>query len=38
MTLAVNSETPGMPDMAVSVRQLFGIDTDLEAPGLLEGG
>ena len=22
----------GMPDMKVSVRQLFGIDTDLEAP------
>ncbi len=32
MTLAVKSEAPGLPDMAVSVRQLFGIDTDLEAP------
>ncbi len=32
MTLAVNGETPGMPDMSVSVRQLFNIDSDLECP------
>lgn len=32
MTLATNGETPGLPDMTVSVRQLFGIDTDLEVP------
>ena len=25
-------ERPGLPDMHVSVRQVFGIDTDLEAP------
>jgi cobaltochelatase CobS len=32
MTLAANSETPGMPDMTVSVRQVFGIDSDMECP------
>jgi cobaltochelatase CobS len=32
MTLAVNGETPGLPDMSVSVRQVFGIDTDMEVP------
>ena len=32
MTLATNGETPGMPDMSVSVRQLFNIDTDMECP------
>jgi cobaltochelatase CobS len=32
MDLATDGEKPGMPDMSVSVRQLFGIDTDLEAP------
>jgi len=26
------AEVPGLPDMQVSVRQLFGIDTDLEVP------
>jgi cobaltochelatase CobS len=31
MTTAVE-ERPGLPDMKVSVRQLFGIDTDLEVP------
>ncbi len=29
---AANSEMPGMPDMKVSVRQLFGIDSDIEVP------
>ncbi|MFQ5626755.1 MAG: AAA family ATPase, partial [Methyloligellaceae bacterium] len=32
MTLATNGDAAGMPDMSVSVRQLFGIDTDLEVP------
>jgi len=32
MTLATNGDATGMPDMSVSVRQLFGIDTDLEVP------
>ena len=31
MTTAVE-ERPGLPDMKVSVRQLFGIDSDLEVP------
>ena len=25
-------ETPGLPDMKVSVRQLFGIESDMEVP------
>ncbi len=29
---ATHSEVNGLPDMKVSVRQLFGIDTDLEVP------
>ncbi len=29
---ATTTEVPGLPDMKVSVRQLFGIDTDFEAP------
>ncbi|WP_088343575.1 MULTISPECIES: cobaltochelatase subunit CobS [Rhodomicrobium] len=29
---AISSEVIGLPDMKVSVRQLFGIDTDLEVP------
>jgi cobaltochelatase CobS len=30
--LANDSSAPGMPDMKVSVRQVFGIDSDLEVP------
>jgi len=30
MTVAI--EAPGLPDMKVSARQLFGIDTDMEVP------
>src|SRR5258705_2820250 len=29
--------TPGMPDMKVSVRQLFGIDSDMEVPAYSKG-
>jgi cobaltochelatase CobS len=29
---AMTSEAPGLPDMKVSVRQVFGIDADLEVP------
>jgi cobaltochelatase CobS len=32
MTLATAGGTPGMPDMKVSVRQVFGIDSDFEVP------
>ena len=32
MPAQAQAGVPGMPDMKVSVRQLFGIDTDLEAP------
>ena len=32
MTLIAANNGAGMPDMSVSVRQVFGIDTDLEAP------
>lgn len=32
MTLTVSGETARMPDMNVSVRQLFGIDSDMEVP------
>ncbi len=32
MTAQVNGEIPGEPDMQVSVRQVFGIDSDLEVP------
>ncbi len=35
MTLAANSES-GLPDMKVSVRQVFGIDSDLEVPAYSE--
>jgi cobaltochelatase CobS len=28
----VDARTPGMPDMKLSVRQVFGIDSDLEVP------
>ena len=29
--------TPGMPDTKVSVRQVFGIDSDMEAPAYSKG-
>ncbi|MGD9868564.1 MAG: cobaltochelatase subunit CobS [Hyphomicrobiales bacterium] len=32
MPSAAKAETPGLPDMTVSVRQVFGIDSDLEVP------
>src|SRR6186713_2901940 len=32
MTFAASSNGAGVPDMSVSVRQVFGIDTDLEVP------
>jgi len=32
MSPEATAEVPGLPDMQVSVRQLFGIDTDLEVP------
>src|SRR6478672_11462183 len=32
MTFAAATNGPGLPDMTVSVRQVFGIDTDLEVP------
>ena len=32
MTLETARNGAGLPDMAVSVRQVFGIDTDLEVP------
>ena len=35
MTLATDT-TSGLPDMKVSVRQVFGIDSDLEVPAYSE--
>jgi len=32
MSIIANSETPSMPDLKVSVRQLFGFDSNLEVP------
>ena len=32
MTLETATNGPGLPDMTVSVRQVFGIDSDLEMP------
>ena len=32
MRAQTQAGAPGLPDMKVSVRQLFGIDTDLEVP------
>ena len=32
MTLETARNGAGLPDMSVSVRQVFGIDTDLEVP------
>ena len=37
MTAAVQ-EVAGLPDMKVSVRQVFGIDSDHGSAGLFEGG
>ena len=33
---AVTEEIPGLPDMKVSIRQLFGIDTEMEVPAYSE--
>jgi cobaltochelatase CobS len=35
--LAMTDTAPGMPDMKVSVRQVFGIDSDLEVPAYSSG-
>jgi cobaltochelatase CobS len=35
MTLAAHTES-GLPDMKVSIRQLFGIDSDMEVPAYSE--
>ena len=35
MTVATGNES-GLPDMKVSVRQVFGIDSDLEVPAYSE--
>ena len=32
MSFVAHGDTPGLPDMKVSVRQLFGIDSDFEVP------
>ena len=32
MTAIANAETPNLPDMKVSVRQLFGFDSNIEVP------
>src|SRR5438552_18266107 len=32
MTAIANAETPNLPDMKVSVRQLFGFDSSIEVP------
>jgi cobaltochelatase CobS len=34
----VNGEMPGLPDMKVSVRQVFGIDSNLEVPAYATAG
>jgi cobaltochelatase CobS len=36
MTIETNAEVAGLPDMKVSVRQVFGIDSDLEVPAYAE--
>jgi cobaltochelatase CobS len=36
MMQTMSEMTPGMPDMKLSVRQVFGIDTDLEVPAYSE--
>ena len=38
MTVHANGETPGGPDMRVSVRQVFGIDSDMEVPAYSDAG
>ena len=38
MTLAASTYGAGLPDMNVSVRQVFGIDTDLEVPAYSQAG
>ena len=35
-TLSKNQEVTGLPDMKVSVRQVFGIDSDMEVPAYSE--
>src|SRR5215831_12860527 len=37
MPAQAQAGVPGLPDMKVSVRQLFGIDTDLEVPAYAKG-
>ena len=34
---SASPQTPGLPDMKVSVRQVFGIDSDMEAPAFSGG-
>ena len=29
---AANAHVPGLPDMKVSVRQVFGLDVDMDVP------
>jgi cobaltochelatase CobS len=36
MSMAVPTKAPGMPDMKISVRQVFGIDSDFEVPAYAE--
>ena len=33
---AITEEAPGLPDMKISIRQVFGIDSDMEAPAYSE--
>src|SRR2546430_15894985 len=35
MTIA-NEETAGLPDMKISIRQVFGFDSDMEVPAYSE--
>jgi cobaltochelatase CobS len=35
---ALANDEKGLPDIKVSVRQTFGLDTDLQVPGFSEGG
>jgi cobaltochelatase CobS len=35
--LAISETAPAVPDMKISVRQVFGIDVDLEAPAFSSG-
>ncbi len=36
MNLEIDGTTPGLPDMKLSVRQVFGIDSELEVPAYSE--